>query len=370
MEAVPPRAVEQPSYDDRALALSASSKNILESIKVWPSLSAYVCPISSIHVSDRGHFGFVRLHARDIGTEELGYVITARELGRALNTVITGHANIDFYCPVKTEEVNIETDWISVKLISEGKSLTLRGRLLAAADGARSDTCRRLGIPVRNKEYGQTAIIANISTQKPHDHVAYERFTESGPLALLPLPDHRCKMVFTVRTDQADFYMQMEDAKFLAAAQERFGRRLGRFTRVGDRSSYPLMLLEAERQLGERVVLLGNAAHTIHPNGAQGLNLCLRDVAALAANLVPALENHADPGDPLVLEKYLSGRLDDQRHIIRFTDGLASLFYNQEPFKVLVRNSGMIMMDLFPALKRKLLSVTMGMSSNWTAMAR
>lgn len=370
VEAVSPRATAQPSYDDRALALSASSKNILDSIKVWPALSPYVCPIRCIHVSDRGHFGFVRLHAHDIDADELGYVITARELGRALSTVITGCTNIHFYCPAKTEEVNVETDLISLKLISEGKSLTLKSRLLVAADGARSDTCRQLGIPVRNKDYGQTAIIANISTQKPHDHVAYERFTDSGPLALLPLPDQRCKMVFTVRSCDADFYMRMGDAEFMKTAQARFGRRLGKFTRVGHRSSYPLMLLEAERQLGERTVLLGNAAHTIHPNGAQGLNLCLRDVTALATILVPALENHADPGDPLLLAKYLSDRFEDQRRIIRFTDGLASLFCNQQPLKVLARNGGMIMMDLFPALKHKLLSFTMGISSNKAALAR
>jgi len=370
VEAVSPRATEQPSYDDRALALSASSQNILDSIKVWPVLSAYACPIRCIHVSDRGHFGSVRLHARDIDAEELGYVVTARELGRALSAVIAGHTNIDFFCPAKTEEVNVETDWISVQLIGEGESTMLQCRLLVAADGARSDTCRQLGIPVRNKDYGQTAIIANISTEKPHDHIAYERFTDSGPLALLPLTDQRCKMVFTVRTGDVDFYLRMEDAEFLGAAQARFGRRLGRFTRVGSRSSYPLMLIEAERQLGERVVLLGNAAHTIHPNGAQGLNLCLRDVATLAANLVPALENHADPGDPLLLAKYLSERSDDQHHIIRFTDGLASLFCNQQPLKVLTRNGGMIMMDLFPVLKRKLLSFTMGINSNRTVIAR
>jgi 2-octaprenyl-6-methoxyphenol hydroxylase len=145
---------------------------------------------------------------------------------------------------------------------------------------------------------------------------------------------------------------------------------LGKFTRVGARKSYPLMLLEAEQQVLERTVLLGNAAHTIHPNGAQGLNLCLRDVNALAACLVPALQDGIDPGDPGLLDKYLSDRLPDQRRIIRFSDGLASLFCDQQQLKVLARNSGMILMDLVPVLKQKLLAVTMGIGSNRSAIAR
>lgn len=370
VEAVPPQSTDQPSYDDRGLALSSASKNILDSIMVWPKLSAQVCPIHCIHVSDRGHFGFVRLHARDINTEVLGYVITARELGQALASVIAGHGNIDFICPARTVEINSASDCVSLKLAGAEKHVLLRGKLLVVADGARSETCRQLGIPMRSKDYGQTAIIANISTEKHHDHIAYERFTDSGPLAMLPLPDQRCKMVFTVRSGDADYYLDMEAAEFLETTYARFGKRLGRFTRVGERKSYPLMLHEAEQQIGERTVLLGNAAHTIHPNGAQGLNLCLRDMAALAACLVPVLENGGDPGDSLLLEKYLSDRLPDQRHIIRFTDGLTSLFYDQQPLKVLARNSGMIMMDLFPVLKRKLLSFTMGVSGNRVAIVR
>lgn len=370
VEAVPARAAQHPSYDDRGLALSVASKNILDSIKVWPDLSAQVCPIRCIHVSDRGHFGFVRLHARDINAEVLGYVVSARELGQALASVSAGHGNIELICPARTLEINAATDCISIKLDSGKQQVTLRCKLLVAADGARSETCRQLGIPMHSKDYGQTAIIANISTEKPHDHIAYERFTDSGPLALLPLPERRCKIVFTVRTGDADYYLDMAAAEFLETIQARFGRRLGRFTRVGARKSYPLMLHQAEQQIRERTVLLGNAAHTIHPNGAQGLNLCLRDVAALAAGLVPVLENGADPGDPVLLEKYLSDRLPDQRNIIRFTDGLASLFYDQQPLKVLARNSGMLMMDLFPVLKRKLLSCAMGINGKSTVMVR
>lgn len=370
VEAVAPQSPEQPSYDDRGLALSISSRNILDSINVWRNLKAQACPIHSIHVSDRGHFGFVRLHARDIDAGVLGYVITAREMGQALAAVIAGYEHIDFYCPAKTVAVDISTDQVVLKLDAAGKPTTLHGNLLVAADGAHSATCRQLHIPVRSKDYGQSAIIANISTEKPHEHVAYERFTDTGPLALLPLPDQRCKLVFTVRSETAEHYMQMDDAQFIEATQARFGRRLGRFTRIGYRHCYPLMLIEAERQILERTVVLGNAAHTIHPNGAQGLNLCLRDVAALADCLAPALEHGSDPGNVQLLEKYLAARLEDQRRIIRFTDGLASLFYDQQPLKVFARNGAMIAMDLFPALRRKLLSITMGMGARRTAVVQ
>ena len=370
VEAVPFQAPEQPSYDDRGLALSLSSRSILESIRVWPEVSPHACPIRGIHVSDRGHFGFVRLHAGDIGADVLGYVVTARELGRALNIAIKVHENIDVICPAQTTAINPGAEGISLDLAAEGHNKTVQCKLLVAADGTRSDTCMRLGIQTSSKDYGQTAIIANINTEKPHNNMAYERFTDSGPLALLPLIDLRCKMVFTVAAEEAGYYLNMEDAEFLEHAWSRFGRRLGRFTRVGNRNSYPLVLREAEQQVRDRVVLVGNSAHTIHPNGAQGLNLSLRDVAALAACLVPVLERGGDPGDRMVLENYLSLRRSDQRNIIRFTDGLATLFYNHQPVKVVVRNSAMLMMDLVPPLRRKLLSIIMGASPGLPAVVQ
>ena len=360
IEAVPMQAPAQSSFDDRGLALSLSSRKILEAIGIWPDISRHVCPIHAVHVSDRGHFGFMRLHARDFNMEALGYVAVARELGKALMAGMSRHKNIDFICPATTTTINIESECVSLILESEGINKILNCKLLVAADGARSSTCMKLDIPVRSKDYGQTAIVANVTSEKIHNYTAYERFTDSGPLALLPLTDQHCKMVFTVSTQETQKYLDLTDSEFLEQLQLRFGRRLGRFTRIGNRSSYPLLLHEAEEQVRDRVLLAGNSAHTIHPHGAQGLNLSLRDIAALSSRLLPVLENGGDPGNLNLLEQYVADRHQDQRRIIGFSDGLATLFYDQHPFKVLARNTGMVMMDLFPVLKRKLLFLTLG----------
>jgi len=360
IEAVPAQSMNQPSFDDRGLALSLSSRDILEDIGIWADVSQHACPVRGVHVSDRGHFGFVRFHAKDFNVEALGFVTTARELGQALMSGIHSHDNIDLICPAKTLEIKAGPGSISLMLARDGVNMMLSCRLLVAADGARSETCSKLGIAVRSKKYEQTAIVANVETEKHHDYIAYERFTHSGPVALLPLSEHHSKMVFTVRTEKAGYYMDLSDPDFLQQLQLRFSKRLGKFTRIGKRTSYPLMLLESEQQVRGRTVLVGNSAHTIHPHGAQGLNLSLRDIAALSTRLLPALNNRSDPGNPDLLDAYLADRLQDQKNIISFSDGLATLFYNQQPLKVLARNSGMLLMDLVPAMKRKLFQLAMG----------
>ena len=368
IEAVPARAGDQPSYDDRGLALSLSSQRILAGLGLWDTLCC--SPIRHVHVSDRKHFGVVRLHADMLRIPVLGYVVIARELGRVLLDRLHEADNVDFFCPATVEGLSIEPASATATVSVNGKSKTLTSRLIVAADGTHSRVRELLGIDARIKDYGQTAIVTNVTPERPHDDTAYERFTESGPLALLPLPEQRCAVVFTVNTQDAEHYSQMDDDRFMTCLQSRFGRRLGKFQRIGARKSYPVKLVSVREQVRERLVILGNSSHTLHPNGAQGFNLALRDVAGLAEVLIPALRANKDPGERQLLNTYVAARQNDQQCVMQFSDGLATLFYNELPHKVFIRNAGMLFMDMSPPLKRSFLRRAMGIYGRQPSLVR
>ncbi|MFQ5659055.1 MAG: 2-octaprenyl-6-methoxyphenyl hydroxylase [Gammaproteobacteria bacterium] len=370
IDAAPLKPGKQPSYDDRALALSLSSQRVFTALKLWPQIAVNANPIQRIHVSDRGHFGFVRLQADMLGLDNLGHVVIARDLGKALISRIKAAVNIDFICPAMLSAVTIEQDRVRMDLINGDATEQFSGKLLVVADGTHSTVREQLGIRTRIRDYGQTAIIANATTEKPHRDTAYERFTEGGPFALLPLKEQRCKMVFTLPAGESEEYMKMDREAFLAKAQQRFGKRLGRFKTVGSRLTHPLLLLEAQQQTGDRIVLLGNAAHTIHPNGAQGFNLCLRDVAALAEQLISVIRSGKDPGGRQALDDYLSCRHRDQQRVMRFSERLADLFYNRHRLKIFARNTGMLITDLVPALKRECIRQGAGITGLQPAIVR
>jgi len=368
LEAVSPDVDTQPSYDDRGLSLSLATQRILAALHVWPGLASEVEPIRHIHVSDRGRFGFVRLHASDLGLPAMGYVVVARQLGKALLDRVSEVENIDFLCPSRVVDVDMTADRVELKLDGNETAPVISCRLLVVADGTRSGLRDRLGFAVGEKDYGQTAIVANVSPERSHNNWAFERFTNSGPVALLPLCGNRCASVFTVPGEEAENFMTMADADYLERLQVRFGRRLGRLTRVGKRKAYPIVKLEPQTQSGRRSLLLGNAAHTIHPNGAQGFNLGLRDAAGLAEILLQS--QATDPGDPHLLQEYLNLRREDQRRVIRFTDRLAELFYNDDPLRILARDTGMLLTDLVPALKRAFMYRAMGLDGRQPSIVR
>ena len=362
IEAVSPSDDVQPSYDERSLALSLSSQRILSKLGIWPQLAASTSPIKHIHVSDRGHFGFVRMRAEMMRLEALGYVVLAQELGRALLSRIQTAENTDLFCPARTGAIELGRNAVKVEIIGEESAKQIRGKLLVVADGTHSRIPSQLAIQSHVKDYGQTAIVANIAPERPHEDTAYERFTDSGPFALLPLAENRCVAIYTVRTEEAQAFLRLDDAAFLDRAEKRFGKRLGRFTRVGARKSYVLLQAALQEQSRARLVLLGNAAHTIHPNGAQGFNLGLRDVAGLLDQLLPAIDKGMDAGTAHILAGYLQSRLADQKRIMRFADGLPRLFYNHNPGKIAARNIGMLITELVPGLKRNIMRKMMGLS--------
>lgn len=370
VEAVPLRSDQQPSYDDRSLALAQGSKRIFDAMGLWEALRPGVTPIHTIHTSDRGRFGFTRLRREEEGVEALGYVAPARVLGAVLAPRLEALEGVDLVCPARLRHFEVGAAGVEVTLDLEGGTRELRGRLLVAADGSQSRVREELGIDTVQWTYGQTALIANISPQLPHRNIAYERFTDTGPLALLPMSEGRCSLVWTLRDEQVDEVLHLPDAAFLARLQARFGQRLGRLERVGARHAYPLSLVRARESVRPRVALIGNALHTLHPIAGQGFNLGLRDVAVLAELLVDAHAAGQDIGEAALLQRYADWRGADHRRVIAFTDGLVRLFSNPLAPVACLRDAGMLALDLLPPAKRLFGRLTMGRAGRLPRLAR
>lgn len=363
IEAASP-AMETRPGDNRGLALSLSSKNILHDNRLWQPLAADATPIKNIHVSDQRHFGSVRMSCRSINAEALGYVVAAGKLGQTLIQNMVMADNIDLFRPATLTDAEILESAVNINIKLPTGEKTISAKLIAAADGTKSLTRAMLGIETRTKDWRQTAIVSSVGTEKPHNNTAYERFTETGPIALLPCRDQRCALVYTVAADHADKYLRMDETLFLDELLTRFSYRLGRFSGLGQRKSYALKSLQAVEQIKHRVVILGNAAHTLHPNAAQGFNLGLRDVAVLAGVLNRAKQEKSDIGGLPILESYLKNREDDQQRTINFTNSLAANFYTGEMYKVIGRNLAMLATDLLPPIKHRLIRKATGLCAN------
>ena len=370
IEAHTPGADTQPSYDDRAIALAYGTRRIFEAIGVWPALATIAEPILDIHVSDRGHFGSTRLHAADEGVPALGYVVTARELGRVLLERMHQDGSLEVIAPARVVSFVDQGQQVRVEIERDAVMTSLECRLLVAADGGNSAIREQLEVPVQRWQYGQSAVVTNITPAQPHRNVAYERFTDSGPMALLPMSEQRCAVVWTVRDDQLDAVLALDDAAFLAAFQQRFGYRLGRFLKVGRRAAYPLSLLRARESVRGRVAIIGNAAHTLHPIAGQGFNLGIRDVAALAEVVDDAFAAARDIGDAQTLAAYEAWRSAEQRNVALATDGLARLFSNPLAVVRAGRNLGLLAMEFLPAAKHPLARAAMGLLGRQPRLAR
>jgi 2-octaprenyl-6-methoxyphenol hydroxylase len=370
LEAASAEAEVQPSYDDRVIALAWGSRLILEGIGCWDRIAAEAETIRHIHISDRGHFGATRLDHRDQRLPALGYVVTARALGRTLLEDIQAQQDLDWICPAGVADFRVEPECVRITADMPAGRRELSTRLLVAADGGDSPIRSRLRLPLQQWQYGHTAIIANLSPDLAHGGTAYERFTDTGPLALLPMSEGRCSLIWTQRDEAVEEIKSLDDADFLARLQDRFGYRLGRLRAVGRRSAYPLRLLRVKEMVRPRVVVIGNAAHTLHPVAGQGLNLGLRDVALLAEVLVQARRQHEDPGAFAVLRRYSDGRRGDQARVTLITDLLARIFTNPLPPIRLARDLGLVALDLTPPLKHEVARQFMGLRGRRPRLAR
>ncbi len=358
IEAVAFKASEQPSYDDRTLAMSHSSCRILSAIGLWDDLEEHATAIRKIFVSELNRPGLVILDAAEMNLSEFGHVVEARRFGAAVTAQLEQTENIEVISPAKVVGIDNGEDSVTLNLQSDNGDQELIAGLVVAADGANSFIRSHLQIPTETRDYNQTAVICNITPEIEHQGRAYECLTETGPFAVLPHTGIRCGLVWSVASGEAQALLELDEATFLRRAEERFGDHLGAFLKAGKRTAYPLKLVRAKEDVRERLLVLGNAAHAIHPVGAQGFNLALRDVAVLAEIL--ADDGGSDPGQSFLLNQYSRWRKQDQRGTIAASDGITRLFSHPSMLAAGLRTGGLIAHALLPSLRRKTAIQAMG----------
>jgi 2-octaprenyl-6-methoxyphenol hydroxylase len=331
----------KPDFDARSLALSPASVRILNTLNIWPILQPHATPIETIHVSQASHFGATRL----TGSEKspLGYVIEMQAISLALHQLLPKE-EVLANATMTQFDLNTKTATIETK---DGP-LTIETKLLVAADGTHSKVRQSMQMQALTKSYNQQAVIANIQLERAHNHAAFERFTKDGPIALLPMSEQRAALIWTLPKELTNTYMQLEEKHFLKTLQDTFGYRLGRFTKVGRRVSYPLTQLHMPSLYRDSVVFIGNAANTLHPVAGQGFNLGLRDSATLAECIRDFTIT------PKMLTTYEELRKSDQKSMCHFTDGLISLFGCRLPGFGKARAIGLMALDNVPFLKNTL----------------
>jgi 2-octaprenyl-6-methoxyphenol hydroxylase len=368
IEGVAPDAAAQPSFDERTTALGNASRRIFQGLGIWDEVAPEAAPIRAIHVSDAGRFGFARLTAAEHGIDALGYVVPNRVIGAALWRRLSSASGVDVRVPAGIEDLDItmERAYFTVVTPSGGREMT-SARLLVAADGADSVVRAAAGIEAAVADYEQIAITAVVAGDRANDGTAYERFTPSGPVAVLPVRGGGYGTIWSCTPQRAAELLALDDAAYLRELQSRFGWRAGRFRRIGRRASYPLKLTRAATTVARRTVLVGNAAQALHPIAGQGFNLGLRDAALLAEVIAGA---SGDVGSAEVLRKFSEWRATDRGGVVRFTDGLVRLFGSRAPGVSLLRNLGLLLFDLSPPAKRALARVSLGFGGPTPRLAR
>ncbi|MEW5969177.1 ubiquinone biosynthesis protein UbiH [Acinetobacter pittii] len=370
-------AVKYPNYDDqnvapyhssfdaRNTALSRRSVQIYQKLGLWDALQQHATPILQVHITEQGSFGKARLIAEQEKVESFGQVIENAWLGRVLLTQVRQQPLIELIDGVQVTALTQDAEQVHIEAKRGDEVLKLESKLLIAADG-RDSFCRQaIGVGVDVHDYDQVAIVTTVQTSKPHDQVGFERFSALGPLALLPLPGEcRRSVVWPVKKGtEGEWLGEENDQHFLDALQKTYGDRAGKFEKTGKRFSYPLSQVLAHKQAVGRVILMGNAAHTIHPVAGQGFNLCLRDADVLVRYLVNQLTTSDDIGNPDNLLAYEQARLSDQQRVIKFCDTVVRGFSNQNPLLKLIRNTGLIAFDVIPGVKPLVANYAMGLKA-------
>jgi 2-octaprenyl-6-methoxyphenol hydroxylase len=377
VESFPLGSDSQPGFDERTLALSYGSRQIFEGLGLWSEIVlSDATPIRHIHVSDQGYPGITHLDSEAEGVDALGYVVPSRVLGGVLAEALPGVANLTLFSPATLTQFSRDDQQATLTINHNNTQQTLTTRLLVGADGIQSAVRDLADIGSRQVDYGQTAVVTNIATERFHDYTAYERFTAHGPLAVLPASNnkddigYRSAVVWTVDSKQTEHILALDDEHFMQSLAEEFGQRLGSILRVGKRQAFPLSLRHARDHVQPRLALIGNAAHTLHPIAGQGFNLGLRDVAALAEVIKKATDAQDDPGSLLTLNAYARWRRRDHLRVIAFTDSMVRLFSNRFPPLVLARNLGLLAADILPPVKHGLTRRAMGLAGKLPRLAR
>jgi 2-octaprenyl-6-methoxyphenol hydroxylase len=344
-------------FDERNLSFAEATVNALTTLGVLQALRAPAAPIRHIHVSRNGDFGRVRLDARAHGRDAFGQVVVARDFGQALEARLAKTTHVTRYRPARFLGFGDgEASARHIRMLDAGVERTIAARLLVGADGTHSAVRQELGIGAEETDYAQTLFVARVRAERAPDGTAYERFGNDGPTAVLPRGDRHFGVVHAVPAAEADVVQSLDTPAFLDRLQRAFGWRVGRFLEAGDRSRYPAIGLRAQSLVAHRAVLVGNAAQALHPIGAQGFNLGLRDALTLA-ELIAGRE---DPGADALLDAYALRRREDRERTIAFSDGLARLTANAGSLLRPWRSLGLVAADRSPLLQGWLVGGAMG----------
>jgi len=363
--------------DSRNTALSRRTVQIYQEIGLWDELQSHACRIDAVQISEQGSFGRAQLNKDEEKVESFGQVMENAWLGRKLLLAAQQEPLIALIDHANVTAVAQKNDMVTLSFSYYGKEeheQQLQASVLVACDGRDSTVRQLLGIGTTTYDYQQTAIVGVVETDKPHGHVAIERFSPAGPLAVLPLTDpdgdgndeyqtgYRRSVVWVCPTGEENKYLE-DDAHFLATLQKAFGERAGTFVTAGRRGAYPLTRVLADKQVDGRCVVMGNAAHTLHPVAGQGFNLCMRDAHVLAQMMSTQVLKGEDIGDMQLLKRYEKARQTDQKRVIRFCDAVVHGFTHPNPAIKLARNVALVAFDKLPNIKPLIANYAMGLKS-------
>lgn len=346
-----------PSFDGRATALSYGTQQIFSQLGIWPKIAAAACAIQHIQVSDQGRFGQTHIKHTDANVDALGYIIRNRALGQGLMADLPKAVTV--FAPDAVTTIEITTDQQASLTLATGD--TLNAQLVVMADGGRSDLAKQLGIQQQSKSYHTHALVTSVRIDRSHQHCAYERFTEAGPIAMLPLGKDEFAVVWTLADELIEEYLAADEDTLIDRLQQAFGYRAGRIIAMGARASYPLALVKAQEQIRPHVVLLGNAAHSLHPVAGQGFNLALRDAAALAEQINQAFIADKHIGQWPVVQRYYQQQKTDQRNTVLGSDLLPRLFSQKNKALRSSRDIGLIGLALSPTMRKLFARQAMGL---------
>ena len=347
----------QPSFDDRSIAIAEQSAQYLKNFNLFHESFSYCEAIKTVHVTDKGHFGKATITAKEYQLDALGYVAEVKPLGHALHKLLDEAENITVFCPDQVMAHRFTQDLALIELKS---GIKLSSALVVVADGGQSVSRDLLHIDFKKQAYEQSALIANIEVAGGHNNQAFERFTQFGPMALLPMSQNRYSLVWCQSPEKAQNALELTEREFISQLQTAFGFSAGRFSQVGMRACYSLALGRAERIVQHRVAVIGNAAHLVHPIAGQGFNLGLRDIQTLVTKIEQAHKNNQDIGCFEVLRAFELERKKDLDKVLMLTDGLVRLFSNSSRMLALTRSIGLVSMDLCSDLKQPLAKQLMG----------
>ncbi len=356
------RREAEPRYslgrDCRVSAIVAGNVEVLQGLGVWSHVDDAE-PIRGMRIWDDQHSGSIRFDAAEIGQQALGCIVENSRLVAAMQQALAGSRSVEVRCPVEVERVRWGVDRAEVRLHGGQR---IAAPLVVGADGGHSWLRRHMGIGVQVRDYRQQGIVATVRPEQPHRGMAYQRFLPTGPLALLPLPDGQCSIVWSAADTEAERLMALPDAAFAEELFLSFGPLLGRIMEVGERAAFPLRMQMAAHLVRPRLALIGDAAHTIHPLAGLGVNLGLRDAMVLAQEIVDARRFREDWGDPAVLDRYLKARLPDLASVMGSMEALHQLFTHQLPGLSGLRGLGMRLIGNSGPVKRQLMRNSTGLA--------